>query len=92
MLCFARALGFGFFRWLVFGLGWIFKAVAHLKIRTYLSGVARTIKSQYFLLSSVLVQDIPALPSHTWQPALQLYSRLTFHKSVEDSVLQLYVS
>lgn len=84
--------GLGFFGWLVFGLGWTFKAVAHLKIWTHLSEVTRIIKSQYFLLSSVLVQDIPAVPSHTWQPALQLYSRITFHKSLEDSVLQLYMS
>lgn len=93
MLCFLLGLwGLGFFGWLVFGLGWSFKAIAHLKIWTHLSSVTRTIKTQYFLLSSALVHDIPALPSHTWQLALQLHSRLTFHKSVEDSVLQLYIS
>jgi len=72
--CFVGGLGFGFFfSWLVFGLGWVFKSVAHMKILTHFSRMTSTIKSQYFLLSSVLERDILALPSHTRQPALQLY-------------------
>lgn len=45
MFYFVRALGVGFFGWLVFGLGWIFKAVAHLKIWTHFSGMTRTLKA-----------------------------------------------
>lgn len=60
--------------WLVFGLGWGFKAILHMKIQAHFSRLTSTIKNQYVLLSSVLVKDTlaPALPSYTWQPALQL--------------------
>lgn len=52
MLCFVEGLGgwvWGFF------VGWVFKAVAHMEIWTHFSRMTSTIKSQYFLLSSVLV-------------------------------------
>lgn len=70
---FCWGFGEGVF-WLVFGLGWGFKAVPHTKIQTHFSRLTSTIKSQYVLLSSVLAERslAPALPSHTWQPALQL--------------------